>query len=372
MLPRVDVVFFLFLPFGARLQQEFLPPRLAVFFPLNLLLPVLLFLALENLSARDVELATGNRCQEPLEEFTETYMVLLNFFRVDTLNDPLAVRQRLVRHDLPPLRLPVHLIVQHGLRDLVSPDLSDPLPAEFVGLRQADGLPMRASQEHQTLDDLGVALHAILEHVLDHFDPFLIFQELVRHYFKSLILVLNLGKLLVNSFSRRRLRWLLAFFNRLGELFVEVDGVSGAFLELKIFDLGYDVLSHESFILRGRLSVDFQSLQLPVPIAGQSDTLLFFPDLNETLDRCQGKLLLLDSQLAVLAHRVHADDVLLVLCPEVVQLDDGPLFLFWLEFGTLGLGSLPSLLLSIFKCFHLALLLLKTLLIFLPVGDGFG
>ena len=188
-----DGVGFISLPFAARVNQVLLPPRLAILLPLNLLLAVFLILALENLATSDVQLATCNRCQEPLEELAKSNMVLLDFLGIDALDDSLAVVQRLVGQKLSTLRLPVHLVVHHGLRDLVMFDHSDPLPVQFVGLWQTDIFTEGAGQEHQTLNDLRVALDAILEHVLDHLDPLLVFQEFGGHHLKSLVLVLNLG-----------------------------------------------------------------------------------------------------------------------------------------------------------------------------------
>ena len=164
----------------------------------------------------------------------------------------------------------------------------------------------------------------------------------------------------------------MAFFHRFGELFVEVDGVFGTLLELIIFDLCHDILGHECFVLRSSVCVDLQRLQLSVAIRGKSDTLFFLPNLNETLDCCQSELLLLDSQLTVLAHSVKADYVLLVLSPELVELNDGPLFLLGLPLGTLCLSGLLGLLLSFVKCLDLSLLLLQLLRVVLPVGDSFG
>lgn len=188
-----DGVGFISLPFVARVNQVLFPPLFAILLPLNLLLPVFLFLALENLATSDVQLATCNRCQEPLEELAKSNMVLLDIFGIDALDDSLAVVQRLVGQNLSTLRLPVQLVIHHGLRELVMFDHSDPLPMQFVGLWQTDIFTEGAGQEHQTLNDLRVALDAILEHILDHFDPLLIFQEFGGHHLESLVLVLNLG-----------------------------------------------------------------------------------------------------------------------------------------------------------------------------------
>ena len=164
----------------------------------------------------------------------------------------------------------------------------------------------------------------------------------------------------------------MAFFHWLRELFVEVDGVFGTLLELVIFDLCHDVLGHERFVLRSSVCVDLQRLQLSVAIPGESNTLFLLPNLNETLDCCQGELLLLVSQLTVLAHSVKADYILLLLSSELVKLDDGPLFLLGLPLLTLCLGGLLGLLLSFFECLDLGLLLLHPLRVVLPVGNSFG
>ena len=133
-----DIVGIVSLPFGARVSQELLSPRLAVLLPLNLLLAVFLFLALDNFATSDVQLATCNRCQEPLEELAKSNMVLLDFLGINAFDDSLAVVQSLVGQKLTTLRLPIHLVIHHGLRDLVIFDHSDPFPVQFVGLRQAD------------------------------------------------------------------------------------------------------------------------------------------------------------------------------------------------------------------------------------------
>ena len=129
-----DSVSIFSLPFAARVSQVFLPPRLAVFLPLNLLLPVFSLLALENLATSDVQLATCYRGQEPLVNLAKSNMVLFDIFSIDSLNDSLTVVQCLVGQKLSALRLLVHLVVHHGLRDLVIFDHSDPFPVQFVGL----------------------------------------------------------------------------------------------------------------------------------------------------------------------------------------------------------------------------------------------
>ena len=65
-------------------------------------------------------------------------MVLLDFLGINALDDSLAVVQSLVGQKLTTLCLPIHLVIHHGLRDLVIFDHSDPFPVQFVGLRQAD------------------------------------------------------------------------------------------------------------------------------------------------------------------------------------------------------------------------------------------
>ena len=65
-------------------------------------------------------------------------MVLFNIIQHDTFDDLFAVWDSLVGQDLPTFRLVIHRISEHGLRDLVSPDFSDPLPVEFVRLGQTD------------------------------------------------------------------------------------------------------------------------------------------------------------------------------------------------------------------------------------------
>lgn len=126
------------------------------------------------------------------------------------------------------------------------------------------------------------------------------------------------------------------------------------------------------FVLCSSVSIDLQCLQLSVAIRGESNTLFLFPNLNETLDGCQGELLLLLSQFTVLPHSIKADYVLLVLSSEIVKLDDGPLFLLGLPLLTLCLSGILGLLLSIFKCLDLGLLLLHPFRVVLPIGNSFG
>ena len=90
-------------------------------------------------------------------------MILLNIIQQDAIDDLFAVWDRLVGQDLPTLRLVVHRVSEHGLWDLFRFDLSDPLPVEFVRLGQTDVFSFRASQEHQSLDDLWVAHDAVLQ-----------------------------------------------------------------------------------------------------------------------------------------------------------------------------------------------------------------
>ena len=52
-------------------------------------------------------------------------------------------------------------------------DLSNPFPAELVGVLEADIFTLRANQKHETLDDLRVPHDSIHEQVLDLIDPLL-------------------------------------------------------------------------------------------------------------------------------------------------------------------------------------------------------
>ena len=65
-------------------------------------------------------------------------MVRFNILQLDALDDLFTVWNRLVGQDLAPLSLVIHRVSKHSLRDLVRLDLSDPLPVEFVRLRQAN------------------------------------------------------------------------------------------------------------------------------------------------------------------------------------------------------------------------------------------
>lgn len=52
-------------------------------------------------------------------------------------------------------------------------DLSNPFPAELVGVLKADIFTLGTNQKHETLDDLGVSHDSIHEQVLDLVDPLL-------------------------------------------------------------------------------------------------------------------------------------------------------------------------------------------------------
>ena len=69
-------------------------------------------------------------------------MVLLNFLQLYAFDDFLTVRDCLVGQDLPSLSLIIHRVSKHSLRDLVSLNLSHPLPMQFVRLGQADILSL--------------------------------------------------------------------------------------------------------------------------------------------------------------------------------------------------------------------------------------
>ena len=122
----------------------------------------------------------------------------------------------------------------------------------------------------------------------------------------------------------------------MGELLLEVYAVPVALNELKIIDLLRDVGSlllfdcHVSFLLL------LEGLQAAIPVSGKSCTLLELPDFDEALDRLQGELLLLISELAVLTHRVKADDILLGLCAERIEVDFGEFAQLRLELLTCG------------------------------------
>lgn len=160
------------------------------------------------------------------------------------------------------------------------------------------------------MDDLRVALDALHEQILDHVDPLRILEELFSHNFQSLVLGLDLREFFVDTLGSRCLRRLLAFLHRFREFLVEVDSIVGSLLKLVILDLSLDFISHSSIVLSDSLRVELKRLKLTVPVSGQCHTLLFFPDLDKTLNCSQGEFLLLISEFSILAHRVNADDVL--------------------------------------------------------------
>ena len=120
-------------------------------------------------------------------------MILFNIVQLDAFDDLFTVRDRLVGQDLPPLSLVIHRIRKHSLRDLVRRDLSDPLPVQFVCLRQADVLSFGAGQEHQRLHDLWVAHNTVLQQVLDLSQLVFMLEEPLSNDFEHLVLCFDLA-----------------------------------------------------------------------------------------------------------------------------------------------------------------------------------
>mmetsp|Transcript_16946 Transcript_16946/g.22804 ORF Transcript_16946/g.22804 Transcript_16946/m.22804 type:complete len:222 (-) Transcript_16946:506-1171(-) len=115
-----------------------------------------------------------------------------------------------------------------------------------------------------------------------------------------------------------------------------------------------------------------ECLKTAVSIGGESITLFLLPDLDKALDGLESEALLLCSELAVLAHGVEADDVLLLLSAERVECDVLPLALLRdpLLARRNGLVSLGGQVLL--PGFALLVLRLLSLLHVLPVVDGLG
>ena len=178
-------------------------------------------------------------------------MVLLNILQLDAFDDLFTVRDRLVGQDLAPLSLVIHRISEHSLRDLVCLDLSDPLPVQFVRLRQADILSLGASQEHQRLHDLWVAHHSILQEVLYRTQLVFMVEESLGDHLERLVLCFDLTKLVIDYFRRCRSWWLasvLTFLVWIGECLLEVFGVLLALNELEVLDLLKDLLGVDGVV----------------------------------------------------------------------------------------------------------------------------
>ena len=166
----------------------------------------------------------------------------------------------------------------------------------------------------------------------------------------------------------------VAFFVDFGdELFPEIGTVSCSLLEVKLFDLCGHLVGQGCLIASASVVVVLESIKTTVTVSGECDSLLFFPGLDEALDRVESKHLLLVSELTVLAHGVEADDKLHVLGLELVEGDLGPLLFFFRHpldtacqglFFRLGLALIPS--------FTLLILGNSASLYVLPVGDSFS
>ena len=188
-------------------------------------------------------------------------MILFNILQQDAVDNLFAVWNRLVGQDLSSLCLVVHRVSEHGLRDLVSFDFSDPLPVEFVRLGQTDILSFRACQEHQRLHDLWVAHNTILKQVLYHTQPLLILEEPLGDHLESLVLCFDFTKLIIDRF-RRYLSWLtiLILLVWIDELLLEVVGVLFVLNELKVFNFLSDLLGSDSVVGSGILCILLLSL----------------------------------------------------------------------------------------------------------------
>jgi hypothetical protein len=164
---------------------------------------------------------------------------------VDSFDDFLAVDQGLVWLHLATLRLTIHLVFHHGLRDLVMLDLPDPFPTEFVCVWQTDVVTLRASHEHQTLNDLRIPHYSVHQQILDHVDPLICMEEFARNDFEYLVLGLNLFEFLINDDSRIGNLWLTGIFLSIFRLknFLEVDSVRSALFEFILINFGCNLLS---------------------------------------------------------------------------------------------------------------------------------
>ena len=296
-------------PLGLCVEQVVFSSLLPVLFSFNFVLAILFGSSSGNLAPGDVGLAASECRGQPFEKLAKASVVLLDILSEDAFDDFLAVGDSLVGQDLPTLGLSIHLVGRHSFWDLVMFDLSDPLPAKFVGVGQAYSFACGTREEHQTLDDLRVALHAILKQILDHIAPLRGRQELLRNHLQCLVLGLNIEELLIPAVSNG---WLgLTFFVDLLELLVEVFGVTSVLLELVVLDLLGDLLGEDNVILSRIFSIRFQCFQSSVSVGSKSHTLLFLPDFDESLNGAQGEDLLLFGKLAVLAHSVQTANILL-------------------------------------------------------------
>ncbi len=169
----LNVLCLVLLPLCLRVKQILLSSLLSVFLSFNLALSILFGLTGCNLAAGDVKFAACDGGLQPFKQLAKATVVLLNVIQMDTFDYLLTVDNRLISLHFSLFSLAVHLILHHGLRDLVMLDLSNPFPAELVGVLETDIFTLRANQKHETLDDLRVPHDSIHEQVLDLIDPLL-------------------------------------------------------------------------------------------------------------------------------------------------------------------------------------------------------
>lgn len=297
-------------------------------------------------------------------------MVSFNSLLSDTLDNLLTVKDGLVRHDFAALCLTVHLVGDHGLWDQVDFDAPYLLPTELVGASEADVLTLRPSKEHKTLNDLWVPHHAVVEQILQQILPFFILIETKCVNFDRSVLMLDIAQFIVDFRVFNLMHAISLFILLSHKLLLEVGAVLLSLLEVVVLDSLGKLSGISLFSSLISLLLLLESCEAAVPVASKCHFFLRLPDLDESLDGFERKTLLIVSELTVLAHRIKANNIPLVLSAEVIKFNLGELAFFWdpLLARSNALIALSCLLL--FPSLALLILLSALLCHIFPIRDG--